>query len=141
MCKNILYISVIAVALSAGGAAYAKGPGSAGEGQGYGTHTGQGMSTQDAQPRGETKRAEKRGDEPLKQQDKAMEQERVKDGSGTQHENRTLTQEQKDVNTRNEAQIRQQTETQVKPMAPGDEPKQLQEQIQEESQQQLRIKP
>jgi len=58
-----------------------------------------------------------------------------------QHENRTLTQEQKDVQTQNEAHILQKPQTQVKSKGPGDEPKQLQEQIKEQSQQQQRVKP
>jgi hypothetical protein len=82
--------------LSAGGAVYAKGPGGTGGGQGYGHMSGQGAGSQNAKSMEGAKRGQQRADQGSKKQEKPMEQERqrVQDGSGAQHENRTMTQEQ-----------------------------------------------
>lgn len=127
MRKHILLASLVAVALGSGGLVQAKGPG--GGGQGYDHMSSQGMGNQNAQQLENATRAQQRAAERRKLQDKAMEQERrrVQDGSGAQHETRSQVQQQSTV----------QTQTQLK--ATGDQPKPLQEQVQEQSRQQQRI--
>lgn len=156
MRPSILLISLIAAALGTTGALAAKGHGPGGfqgGGTGYGAQqseaagqrnqmSSQGGSNSNAQFQEDATRGKARAEErrSLQSQEQLMEQERLrlKDGSGPMHEQRS-TGGQQGSQTRNEVQVRQQTQSQLKAKGQAGTPLQLEEQIRERSLERQRV--